>query len=77
MHTYTNFETALINTWYIAKVVYPDLFADIDIVEKTNEITEAFLGRNWLVRFLLVNQALEDIRKLKQHLFSNNHIGRC
>ena len=42
---YTNYETALINTWYIAKVVYPDLFADIDMTQKTNEITQAFLGK--------------------------------
>lgn len=42
---YTNFETALINTWFIAKTVYPDAFGDIDITEKTNEITKAFLGQ--------------------------------
>ena len=42
---YTNYEISLINTWYTAKVLYPDLFADIDITEKTNEITEAFLGQ--------------------------------
>lgn len=41
---YTNYETVLINTWFIAKSVYPDAFADIDITAKTNEITKAFLG---------------------------------
>ena len=41
---YTNYEIALINTWFIAKSVYPDLFEDIDMTEKTNEVTEAFLG---------------------------------
>ena len=41
---YTNYEIALINTWFIAKTVYPDLFEDIDITEKTNEITGMFLG---------------------------------
>ena len=41
---YTNYEISLINAWFIAKTVYPDLFADIDITEKTNEITSAFLG---------------------------------
>ncbi len=41
---YTNYETALINTWFIAKSVYPDRFEDIDITEKTNEVTMAFLG---------------------------------
>lgn len=42
---YTNFEIALINTWFIAKTVYPDAFADVDITAKTNEITNAFLGK--------------------------------
>ena len=41
---YTNCETALINTWFIAKTVYPDLFEDIDMTAKTNEITQAFFG---------------------------------
>ena len=42
---YTNSEIALLNTWFIAKSVYPDLFADVDITAKTNEITSAFLGK--------------------------------
>lgn len=42
---YTNYETALINTWFIAKTVYPDLFADIDMTVKTNEVTQAFLSQ--------------------------------
>ena len=42
---YTNFEIALINTWFIAKTVYPELFADVDMTAKTNEITKAFLGQ--------------------------------
>lgn len=42
---YTNFEIALINTWFIAKTVYPELFSDVDMTAKTNEITKAFLGK--------------------------------
>ena len=42
---YTNFETALINAWFIGKSVYPDKFSDVDIVSKTNEVTKAFLGK--------------------------------
>lgn len=42
---YTNFEIALINTWFIAKTVYPEQFADIDLTAKTNEVTKAFLGQ--------------------------------
>lgn len=41
---YTNYEIALINTWFIAKTVYPELFADVDLTAKTNEVTKAFLG---------------------------------
>ena len=42
---YTNYEIALINTWYIAKTVYPEYFADVDITAKTNEVTKMFLGQ--------------------------------
>lgn len=42
---YTNYETALANAWFIAKSVYPERFEDVDMAEKTDEITEAFLGR--------------------------------
>ena len=42
---YTNYEIALINTWFIAKTVYPEAFADVDMTEKTNEVTEMFLGK--------------------------------
>ena len=41
---YTNFEIALINTWFIAKTVYPEAFADIDMTAKTNEVTQKFYG---------------------------------
>ena len=41
---YTNYEIALINTWFIAKTVYPEQFADIDLTVKTNEVTKQFLG---------------------------------
>ncbi len=42
---YTNFEIALINTWFIAKTVYPEAFADVDMTAKTNQITKEFLGK--------------------------------
>lgn len=41
---YTNHEIALLNTWFIAKTVYPEQFADIDMTAKTNEVTQMFLG---------------------------------
>ncbi len=42
---YTNYEIALINTWFIAKSVYPEQFRDVDMTAKTNEITKMFLGQ--------------------------------
>ena len=42
---YTNYEIALINTWFNAKSVYPELFQDVDMTVLTNEITQAFLGK--------------------------------
>lgn len=42
---YTNYELALVNTWFLAKAVYPELFEDIDLTEKANEVTKAFLGQ--------------------------------
>ena len=42
---YTNLETALINTWFNAKVVYPSLFSDIEMNAKTNEVTKKFLNK--------------------------------
>ena len=42
---YVNLELALVNTWWLAKVAYPDLFEDIDMTEKTNEVTYAFFGK--------------------------------
>ncbi len=41
---YTNYEIALINTWFIAKTVYPEAFADVDMTAKTNDVTKQFLG---------------------------------
>ena len=42
---YTNFEIALANAWFAGKCAYPDRFEDIDMTEKLNEITGAFLGK--------------------------------
>ena len=42
---YTNFETSLINTYYMAAISYPSRFPDFSIAEKANEITEMFNGK--------------------------------
>ncbi|MDR1594023.1 MAG: iron ABC transporter substrate-binding protein [Prevotellaceae bacterium] len=40
-----NYETALINSWFVGKTMYPDAFEDISIEEKANEILTVFLGK--------------------------------
>ena len=42
---YINVETALMNTYFCAKSVYPSLFEDIDMEKKANEITKMFNGK--------------------------------
>ena len=42
---YTNYELALADTWFIAKAVYPQLFEDIDMTAKLDEITNVFQGQ--------------------------------
>lgn len=42
---YTNYEVALMNSWFVGKTVYPEAFEDVDLTEKTNEITQMFLGQ--------------------------------
>lgn len=41
---YSNVETALADLYYIGSVLYPDAFADIDPVEKADEIYNFMLG---------------------------------
>lgn len=43
---YTNVELALINAWFAAFIVYPSIFADFDISDKTSEVTLKFLGQD-------------------------------
>ena len=41
---YTNIEIALADAYYIGSVVYPEVFSDINIAEKFDEISEFMLG---------------------------------
>ncbi len=66
---YTNYELALINTWFIAKTVYPDLFEDIDIIEKTNEITKAFLGQELANEIFSCPSSFGGYQKIDTSLF--------
>jgi iron complex transport system substrate-binding protein len=39
-----NYEMVLVNSWYVASVLYPEEFYNFDFSEKANEIVNAFLG---------------------------------
>ncbi|MEM4616623.1 MAG: iron ABC transporter substrate-binding protein [Archaeoglobaceae archaeon] len=41
----TNVEQALVNSYWVGKVLYPEKFADVDIGKKANEIYEFFVGK--------------------------------
>ena len=41
---YSNVEVALINTWFVAKSVYPSLFEDVNIETVANDVTTKFNG---------------------------------
>jgi iron complex transport system substrate-binding protein len=40
----TNLEVALANAYFCGVIVYPDLFSDINIETKVNEISQFFLN---------------------------------
>ena len=66
---YTNLEIALINTWFAAKSVYPDLFADVDIDAKTAEITTAFLGKDLTAAIKAKPQSFGGYQKINTDTF--------
>ena len=66
---YTNFELALANTWFIAKSVYPDAFADVDITAKTNEITKQFLGKDLAAEIFSKPTGLGGYQKIDTSAF--------
>ncbi|MEM2527867.1 MAG: ABC transporter substrate-binding protein [Ignisphaera sp.] len=49
---HTNIATALADTYYIGKVLYPEKFTDIDPVAKADEIFMAFLGKGLYEEFV-------------------------
>jgi iron complex transport system substrate-binding protein len=68
---YTNYEIALINTWFIAKAAYPDLFEDIDMTEKTNEITNAFFGMDLAEQIFSAPASFGGYQKIDTATFFN------
>ncbi len=68
---YTNYEIALANTWFYAKTVYPDKFADIDMGAKMNEITAAFLGKDLADAVFATEQSFGGYQKIDTGSFFN------
>ena len=68
---YTNFEIALINTWFIAKTVYPEQFQDIDLTAKTNEVTKAFLGQELAEQIFACPSSFGGYQKIDTAAFFN------
>ena len=68
---YTNYEIALINTWFIAKTVYPEAFADVDLTAKTNEITKEFLGAELAEEIFACPSSFGGYQKIDTAAFFN------
>ena len=68
---YTNLEIALVNTWYCAKVVYPELFADVDIDAKLSEVTLAFLGQDLTQAIKALPMSYGGYQKIDTSTFFN------
>ena len=68
---YTNFEIALINTWFVAKSVYPEAFADVDMTEKTNEVTKMFLGKELAEAIFACPSSVGGYQKIDTKNFFN------
>jgi iron complex transport system substrate-binding protein len=41
---YSNVEIPVANLYYMGSILYPEQFADIDVVEKINEVMKFFVG---------------------------------
>ncbi len=66
---YTNFEIALINTWFIAKTVYPEAFADVDMTAKTNQVTKEFLGKELATEIFAMPSSFGGYQKIDTKTF--------
>ncbi len=66
---YTNYEIALANTWFIASVVYPERFEDLDMTEKLDEITQMFLGEELAEEIFACPQSFGGYQKIETENF--------
>ena len=68
---YTNYETALANTWFIASSVYPEEFADVDMTVKTNEIMQVFYGKDLADQIFACPSSFGGYQKIDTATFFN------
>lgn len=57
----TNIEIAVADAYYAGKVLYPEAFADIDVVEKADEIFELMLGEPFYERLAQAGMRFEPL----------------
>lgn len=58
-----NYDTAILDIYYIGKVVHPDRFADLDLEQKAKEIYTVFAGRD--VYHELLKEHPESFREVQ------------
>lgn len=61
----TNYEYVLINSWYAGKVIYPDIFSDIEIETKAEEILSVFFGKDIKLLDMPTEFALKQFKSNK------------
>ena len=49
---HTNIATALANAYFVGKVLYPEVFADVDPIQKADEVFKVFVGKALYQEFL-------------------------
>jgi iron complex transport system substrate-binding protein len=47
-----NYEMVLINSWFVGKTLYPEMFSDVEINEEGAEISEMFFGKQVFEQWL-------------------------
>lgn len=58
----TNFENVLANAWYAGKIMYPELFADINFEKEAREIYRFMLGKDVYDQMKEMYDGWEEIR---------------
>ncbi len=57
----TNYELVLANAWYAGKVLYPEVFSDISVKEKTNEILMVFLNQKFYDKLIKTSKGFMKV----------------